>query len=185
MVFGGGAAEIACSLAVAAQANQLADLEQYAFRAYAEALESIPLALAENSGLPPIHAVAEVKVSTKFFSSYGSYFYLKTHLFCINFFFFVFFKGKKVNVNRELFLLKGPFLLIFTSFLCVFFLKAKQVSAKDAALGIDCMLTGNMNMRDQHVIESLKSKRQQILLATQLVKMILKIDDVRSPADGQ
>lgn len=59
------------------------------------------------------------------------------------------------------------------------------MSSKDPALGIDCMLTGNMNMRDQHVIESLKSKRQQILLATQLVKMILKIDDVRSPADGQ
>lgn len=58
------------------------------------------------------------------------------------------------------------------------------MTAKDAAMGIDCMLTGNMNMRTQHVIESLKSKRQQILLATQLVKMILKIDDVRSPADG-
>lgn len=72
VVFGGGAAEIACSLAVSAQANQLADLEQYAFRAYAEALESIPLALAENSGLPPIHAVAEVKVYDliKFFQAF-------------------------------------------------------------------------------------------------------------------
>ena len=38
-------------------------------------------------------------------------------------------------------------------------------------------------MRVQNVVESLKSKVQQILLATQLVKMILKIDDVRSPAD--
>ena len=38
-------------------------------------------------------------------------------------------------------------------------------------------------MKVQNVIESLKSKTQQILLATQLVKMILKIDDVRSPAD--
>lgn len=47
------------------------------------------------------------------------------------------------------------------------------------------MMTGNLNMRDQHIIESLRSKRQQIILATQLVKMILKIDDVRSPADGQ
>lgn len=67
MVFGGGAAEIACSLAVSAEANQLADLEQYAFRAYAEALESIPLALAENSGLPPIQAVSEVKVLNLWF----------------------------------------------------------------------------------------------------------------------
>lgn len=40
-------------------------------------------------------------------------------------------------------------------------------------------------MREQHVIESLRSKRQQLLLATQLVKMILKIDDVRSPSDMQ
>lgn len=65
VVYGGGAAEIACSLAVSAQANQLADLEQYAFRAYAEALESIPLALAENSGLSAIHALAEIKVFTQ------------------------------------------------------------------------------------------------------------------------
>ena len=38
----------------------------------------------------------------------------------------------------------------------------------------------------QHVIETLLAKKQQISLATQLVKMILKIDDIRSPgmADG-
>ncbi|KAL1505219.1 hypothetical protein ABEB36_004833 [Hypothenemus hampei] len=119
VVYGGGAAEIACSLAVAAQADQLASLEQYAYRAFAEALEAIPLALAENSGLSAIHTLGEVK--------------------------------------------------------------AKQSATGDPALGIDCMFTGNYNMRDQHVIESLRSKRQQLLLATQLVKMILKIDDVRSP----
>lgn len=39
-------------------------------------------------------------------------------------------------------------------------------------------------MKVQNVIETLHSKKQQIMLATQLVKMILKIDDVRSPADG-
>ena len=33
-------------------------------------------------------------------------------------------------------------------------------------------------MRAQHVFDPLISKRQQFLLATQLVKMILKIDDV-------
>ena len=38
-------------------------------------------------------------------------------------------------------------------------------------------------MRDAHVLETLHSKKSQILLATQLVKMILKIDDIRSPAD--
>ena len=33
-------------------------------------------------------------------------------------------------------------------------------------------------MKEQHVYDPLISKRQQFLLATQLVKMILKIDDV-------
>lgn len=65
-MYGGGAAEIACSLAVAAEADQLASLEQYAFRAFAEALESIPLALAENSGLSAIHVLGEIKVSKMF-----------------------------------------------------------------------------------------------------------------------
>lgn len=43
-----------------------------------------------------------------------------------------------------------------------------------------------LDMRSQHVIETLLAKKQQISLATQLVKMILKIDDIRSPgmADG-
>ncbi len=35
-------------------------------------------------------------------------------------------------------------------------------------------------MKSQNVIETLTSKKQQISLATQLVKMILKIDDIRS-----
>ena len=38
-------------------------------------------------------------------------------------------------------------------------------------------------MREQHVIETLIGKKQQITLATQLVKMILKIDDIRMPAE--
>lgn len=40
------------------------------------------------------------------------------------------------------------------------------------------------DMRMQNVVETLTSKSQQILLATQLVKMILKIDDIRSPNDA-
>lgn len=35
-------------------------------------------------------------------------------------------------------------------------------------------------MRKQKVVETLSSKKQQLSLATQLVKMILKIDDVRN-----
>ena len=40
---------------------QVSTLEQYAMRAFSEALESVPLALAENSGLSPIHTLADVK----------------------------------------------------------------------------------------------------------------------------
>ena len=81
IVYGGGAPEIACAIAVAKQADQvmlflhtrmyqvpneieylqIKTLEQYPFRAFAEALESIPLALAENSGLSPIHTLTEIK----------------------------------------------------------------------------------------------------------------------------
>ena len=37
------------------------------------------------------------------------------------------------------------------------------------------------DMKQQHVVETLLAKKQQLTLATQLVKMILKIDDIRSP----
>lgn len=123
IVYGGGAAEISCSLAVAKEADQLSTLEQYAFRAFSVALEGVPLALAENSGLAPIETLSE--------------------------------------------------------------LKSRQVNESAAVFGVDCMLTGESNMKEHHVVESLHSKKQQIILATQLVKMILKIDDVRSPADEQ
>ena len=39
-------------------------------------------------------------------------------------------------------------------------------------------------MKEQHVIETLIGKKQQISLATQLVKMILKIDDIRTQGEG-
>lgn len=61
IVYGGGAAEITCSLAVSAAADKISSIEQYAMRAFANALDSIPLALAENSGLAPIETLAEVK----------------------------------------------------------------------------------------------------------------------------
>ncbi|XP_043283637.1 T-complex protein 1 subunit epsilon [Venturia canescens] len=121
IVYGGGAAEISCALACAAHADTISSLEQYAFHAFADALEAIPMALAENAGLSPVKTLSEVK--------------------------------------------------------------ALQLSEKNPTLGIDCMYRGTWDMKAQHVIESLKSKTQQILLATQLVKMILKIDDIRSPAD--
>jgi len=119
IVYGGGAAEISCALAVTQKAGTISSLEQYAFRAFADALESIPIALAENSGLPPILTLTDVK--------------------------------------------------------------ARQIQENNPALGIDCLNKGTSDMKVQHVIETLNAKKQQISLATQLVKMILKIDDIRQP----
>merc|ERR1712126_748907 len=120
IVYGGGAAEISCSLAVSKAADKIKTIEQYAFRAFADALESVPLALAENSGLDPIKTLTQIK--------------------------------------------------------------ARHVSENNAALGVNCMELGSCDMKEQSVIETLHSKKSQIQLATQLVKMILKIDDIRSPA---
>ncbi|CAG2120134.1 unnamed protein product, partial [Medioppia subpectinata] len=103
---------------VAEEADKISTLEQYAYRAFADALESIPMALAENSGLASIETVTEIK--------------------------------------------------------------SRQIKEKNPWLGIDCLNKGTSDMKVQHVIETLTSKKQQISLATQLVKMILKIDDIRS-----
>ena len=42
-------------------ANKSPGLEQYAMRAFADALDAIPMALAENSGLSPIETLASIK----------------------------------------------------------------------------------------------------------------------------
>lgn len=61
VVYGGGAAEITCSLAVSKAADEISSIEQYAMRSFASALDAIPLALAENSGLSPIETLTSVK----------------------------------------------------------------------------------------------------------------------------
>jgi T-complex protein 1 subunit epsilon len=61
VVYGGGAAEIACSLAVEDAAVKSPGLEQYAMRAFADALDAVPMALAENSGFSPIETLAAIK----------------------------------------------------------------------------------------------------------------------------
>lgn len=121
IVYGGGSAEMACSLKIAEEATNENSVEQYAMRAFADALESIPLALSENSGFGPVESLSA--------------------------------------------------------------LKAAQVKSKNPHLGIDCLQRGTMNMKDQRVFETLIGKKQQLLLATQLVRMILKIDDVMEPND--
>jgi T-complex protein 1 subunit epsilon len=61
------------------------------------------------------------------------------------------------------------------------FAKGEQNTTKTPYFGIDCMNTGNSNMKDKKVFETLLSKKGQLQLATQVVKMILKIDDVIEP----
>merc|ERR1712130_540413 len=61
VVYGGGAAEISCAIAVSKEADSIKTIEQYAFRAFADALESVPLALAENCGLDPILTLTDIK----------------------------------------------------------------------------------------------------------------------------
>ncbi|KAG5352881.1 T-complex protein 1 subunit epsilon [Termitomyces sp. Mn162] len=152
VVYGGGAADISCSIAVSRAADEvrsafpvwnrsqqrlikIPSIEQYAMRAFASALDAVPLALAENSGLSPIETLAEVK--------------------------------------------------------------SRQINEKDSKLGIDCNGRGEnggvisivllqlyseddgmSDMKKQFVYDPLISKRQQYLLATQLVRAVLKIDDV-------
>ncbi|XP_032898885.1 T-complex protein 1 subunit epsilon [Amblyraja radiata] len=123
VVYGGGAAEIACALAVNEAADKCPTFEQYAMRAFADALEVIPMSLAENSGYNPIQTMTEVR--------------------------------------------------------------AKQVKENNPALGIDCLHKETNDMKKQHVVETLIGKKQQISLATQVVKMILKIDDIRCPGEMQ
>ncbi|KAI5804446.1 chaperonin Cpn60/TCP-1 family [Geopyxis carbonaria] len=123
IVYGGGAAEIACSLAVSDAADKTPGIEQYAMRAFATALDNIPMALAENSGLSPIETLAAIK--------------------------------------------------------------SRQARENNSRLGVDCMATGTNDMREHFVIDPLIGKRQQLLLATQLCRMVLKINNVIIAGSGE
>merc|ERR1719453_1447036 len=61
VVYGGGSSELSCAIAVNKLADSVSGIEQYAIRSFANALEDIPMALAENSGLSPITSLSEVK----------------------------------------------------------------------------------------------------------------------------
>merc|ERR1711941_163066 len=61
VVPGGGASEMASALAIVEIAEKEQTLEQYSMRGFAAALDAIPMALAENSGLSAIGTMAAVK----------------------------------------------------------------------------------------------------------------------------
>jgi len=56
--------------------------------------------------------------------------------------------------------------------------KARQIKENNPWIGIECNTSSIENMKERNVFETLVGKQQQLLLATQVVKMILKIDDV-------
>ncbi|KAH3683014.1 hypothetical protein WICPIJ_006018 [Wickerhamomyces pijperi] len=116
VVYGGGAAEITCSLAVSEASEKQTGINQYSFRAFANALDQIPMTLAENSGLDPIETLSNIK--------------------------------------------------------------SKQVKEGSSNLGVDCLGKGSNDMKELFVVDPLIGKKQQLLLATQLTRMILKINDV-------
>lgn len=116
IVYGGGAVETSCSLKIMEEAYKQKGIDQYAFRAFSQALDVIPMSLAENSGYNPIEELTK--------------------------------------------------------------LKAAQVSQKSSRLGIDCLGNNTNDMKDLFVIETYLGKKQQLLLATQLTRMILKINNV-------
>lgn len=62
-------------------------------------------------------------------------------------------------------------------------IKKVQVEESNPFIGVDAMNEGTNNMYEQGIFEAVNSKRQQFQLATQVVKMILKIDDVIAPQE--
>ncbi|XP_074658767.1 T-complex protein 1 subunit delta-like [Tubulanus polymorphus] len=61
LIAGGGAPEIEIALRLMEYSHTLSGMEQYCFRAFAEALEVIPFTLAENAGLNPISTVTDLR----------------------------------------------------------------------------------------------------------------------------
>ena len=116
VVYGGGAAEVTMSRAVSEEADKQRGIDQYAFRAFAQALDAIPMTLAENSGLDPIKVLSSIK--------------------------------------------------------------SKQIKENISYIGVDCLGNDSDNMKELFVVDPYIGKKQQILLATQLCRMILKIDNV-------
>ncbi|KAK1347636.1 subunit epsilon of T-complex protein 1 [Hamiltosporidium tvaerminnensis] len=57
-------------------------------------------------------------------------------------------------------------------------LKKKQRETGCVSLGVDCMVNNEIDMKKNFVFDSLKSKSHLFRMATQMVNMILKIDEV-------
>jgi chaperonin GroEL (HSP60 family) len=63
VVAGGGAPEVGVAQALKKHAEKLSGREQLAMLAFAEALESVPMILAENAGLDPLDSLIELRAA--------------------------------------------------------------------------------------------------------------------------
>ncbi len=115
VVYGGGAIEIAVANKLKKFANEVGGREQLAIQAFAESLEGVPKALAENSGMDVIDTIVELRAKHE----------------------------------------KG-----------------------EATIGINVYNSKLENMKVNGVIEPLKIKTQAISSATEVVGMVLRIDDI-------
>lgn len=61
VIAGGGAPEIELSVRLNQKALEHSGVEAYCFKAFAEALEVIPMTLAENAGMPAINTVTQLR----------------------------------------------------------------------------------------------------------------------------
>ena len=61
LLVGGGAPEIEASRRLSAYAKTLRGMDAYCHQAFADALEVIPVTLAENAGLNPVSVVTELR----------------------------------------------------------------------------------------------------------------------------
>jgi T-complex protein 1 subunit delta len=61
VIAGGGAPEIEVAVRLYQKSMELTGVDAYCFRAFAEALEVIPMTLAENAGMPAINTVTQLR----------------------------------------------------------------------------------------------------------------------------
>ena len=59
-------------------------------------------------------------------------------------------------------------------------LKEIQINGSECTIGVDCLETGEKNMKKVGIFETLKSKIRQLKMAIDLVNTILKINEVIS-----
>lgn len=55
-------------------------------------------------------------------------------------------------------------------------LKSRHLRERNPFLGVDCLGYGSNDMREQNVLESFFGKKQQVLLAVQAARMVMRID---------